>query len=46
VRPRWKLQGGSLAWYKVPSSLEKVKDAQHLIVELSPVLVEMKLLEP
>jgi len=46
VRPRWKLQGGSVAWYKVPSSLEKVKDAQHLIVELSPVLVEMKLLEP
>ena len=28
VRPRWNLAGGRLGWFKVPASLEKVKEAQ------------------
>lgn len=46
VRPRWKLAGGPLAWYKVPESLEKVKTAQQHLIEFGPILVELKLLSP
>jgi hypothetical protein len=43
VRPRWKLTAG---WLKRPQQLEKVKEAQQLLIDLGPVLVEMQLLEP
>jgi len=33
-------------WVKQPPLMEKVKEAQQLLIELGPVLVEMKLLEP
>ena len=46
VRPRWHLLGGRLGWFKVPSSLEQVKEAQKMLIELGPVLVETKDLEP
>ena len=43
VRPRWKMP---LGWSKKPDQIEMVKEAQTLLIELGPVLVEMKLLEP
>ena len=46
VRPRWNLAGGRLGWFKVPASLEQVKEAQQLLIELGPVLVATKALEP
>jgi hypothetical protein len=46
VRPRWKLQGGTEHWRKYPADLERIKEAQGLLNELGPVLIELKLLEP
>lgn len=43
LRPRWKLGPN---WLLKPEQLEKVKEAQQLLTELGPVLVEMNLLEP
>ena len=43
VRPRWKVPAG---WVKKPDQFEMVKEAQALLIELGPVLVEMKMLEP
>jgi hypothetical protein len=43
VRPRWKL---GMYWPQKPQELEKVKEAQQLLIELGPVMVELKLLEP
>ena len=43
ARPRWKLPQ---YWVKNPQEMEKVKAAQQLLVELGPVLVELKMLEP
>lgn len=43
LRPRWKLPQ---YWPKNPQQLEKVKAAQQLLIELGPVLVELKMLEP
>jgi hypothetical protein len=45
VRPRWKLKGGARGFTLYPAEVEKVKEAQQLLIELGPVLVEMKLLE-
>jgi hypothetical protein len=44
VRPRWKINSGSYLHY--PDAIERIKEAQELLTELGPVLVEMKLLEP
>lgn len=46
VRPRWKLERGRNLWHKSPQDMEKVKETQALLVELGPVLVELKMLEP
>jgi hypothetical protein len=46
VRSRWKLVGGSVYFQKYPESMEKVKEAQNLLIELGPVLVEMGMLQP
>jgi hypothetical protein len=46
VRPRWKLKGGARGFTLFPVEIEKVKEAQQLLIELGPVLVDMKLLEP
>lgn len=46
VRPRWKLKGGAGGFVRHPDEMAKVKEAQQLLIELGPVLVEMKLLEP
>ena len=43
VRPRWKMPAG---WAKKEDQMEMVKNAQSLLVELGPVLVELKMLEP
>ena len=44
ARPRWKL---NRQYYRNHSNeLEMVKEVQKLLIELGPVLVEMKLLEP
>jgi hypothetical protein len=43
VRPRWNLSAG---WPKKPDKLEMVKETQALLIELGPVLVELKMLEP
>lgn len=43
LRPRWKLPQ---YWLKNPQQMEKVKSAQRLLIELGPVLVELKMLEP
>ncbi len=45
-RPRWKLRGGPLAWANFPESVEQVKEAQALLIELGPVLVELNQLAP
>ena len=42
VRPRWKLP---TYWINNPDAMEKVKEAQQLLIELGPVLVDMGLLE-
>lgn len=44
VRPRWKMQGFYFMNY--PEQIEQVKEAQALLNELGPTLVEMKMLEP
>lgn len=44
VRPRWKMQGFYFMNY--PEQIEQVKEAQELLNELGPTLVEMKMLEP
>ena len=46
VRPRWKLAGGTVYFQKYPASIEKLKEAQNLLIELGPVLVEMGKLQP
>ena len=46
VRSRWKLVGGSVYFQKYSESMEKVKEAQNLLIELGPVLVEMGKLQP
>lgn len=44
VRPRWKI---NRKFYRTkPNDLEMVKEAQQLLIELGPVLVEMGLLQP
>lgn len=44
VRPRWKINPKLYTRY--PSEIERIKEAQQLLSELGPILVEMKLLEP
>jgi F0F1-type ATP synthase membrane subunit b/b' len=44
VRPRWKLNPRTYRRY--PDQLEMVREAQQLLIELGPVLVEMGKLEP
>ena len=44
VRPRWSMN--PTLFQKSPAQLEKVKEAQALLIELGPVLVEKGLLEP
>ena len=46
MRPRWKLAGGVLAWRKFPESVERIKAAQNLLIELGAVLVELGKLQP
>ena len=46
VRPRLKLAGGPVFFQKYPASIEKLKEAQNLLIELGPVLVEMGKLQP
>lgn len=47
VRPRWKFKFNSPAgWKKTPDDIEQVKEAQQLLIELGPVLVEMGMLAP
>ncbi len=44
VRPRWKLN--PTLFSRHPDQIEKVKQAQDLLIELGPVLVEMGQLQP
>ena len=44
VRPRWKIN--PKFYLRFPDAIERIKEAQELLTELGPVLVEMKLLEP
>ena len=44
VRPRWKLN--QKFYRRYPNQVEQVKEAQQLLIELGPVLVEMGLLQP
>ncbi len=44
VRPRWKMQ--ALYYLNYPEQIEQVKEAQALLNELGPILVELKMLEP
>jgi hypothetical protein len=44
VRPRWKLN--PTLFTRHPDQIEKVKQAQDLLIELGPVLVEMGQLQP
>ena len=44
IRPRWNIN--SAYWMSKPENIERIKEAQQLLSELGPVLVEMKLLEP
>ena len=47
VRPRWKFKSNlPTGWRKNPDDIEQVKEAQKLLIELGPVLVEMGLLSP
>ena len=46
VRPRWHLRGGPLAWGHFAESVDFAREAQHALIELGPVMVEMKLLAP
>ena len=45
-RPRWHLRGGSYAWQNFPESMDQVREAQNALIELGPVLVELKMLAP
>jgi hypothetical protein len=45
VRPRMALRVGTM-WLKNPEQIEEVKEAQSLLIELGPVLVEKGLLSP
>jgi hypothetical protein len=45
-RPRWKLRGGPLGWKRFPESVEQVSKAQKALLELGPVMVELKMLTP
>ncbi len=44
VRPRWKIN--PLLYTRYPDAIERIKEAQQLLTELGPVLVEMGKLEP
>jgi hypothetical protein len=44
VRPRWKMQ--AFYFMNYPEQIEQVKEAQALLNELGPILVELKMLEP
>jgi hypothetical protein len=44
VRPRWKMN--PQLFVRHPDEIEKVKEAQQLLIDLGPVLVEMGLLQP
>ncbi len=44
VRPRWKLN--PTLFSRHPDQIEKVKQAQDLLIELGPALVEMGQLQP
>jgi len=44
VRPRWSIN--PQLYTRHPDAIERIKEAQQLLTELGPVLVEMKLLEP
>ncbi|MGE3310903.1 MAG: hypothetical protein AB7O66_13115, partial [Limisphaerales bacterium] len=44
VRPRWKIQ--AFNFLNQPEQIEQIKEAQVLLNELGPTLVEMKMLEP
>jgi hypothetical protein len=47
VRPRWKFtQRNAKSWLHVAADMERVKEAQALLIELGPVLVQMGQLEP
>lgn len=47
VRPRWyRYTGGRLQWKKNPAEVERIKDVQSLLIELSSILVEMGMLQP
>lgn len=46
VRPRWNFGGRTTGWMSRPADVATVTEAQDLLIELGPVLVEMKLLEP
>lgn len=46
-RPRWRFQHMDAAsWKRVPTEMDQVKEAQALLIELGPVLVEMGKLAP
>lgn len=44
VRPRWKFN--QKLYRRYPNEVEQVKEAQQLLIELGPVMVEMGLLQP
>lgn len=44
VRPRWKMQ--AFNYLNHPEHIEQIKEAQALLNELGPTLVELKMLEP
>jgi hypothetical protein len=44
VRPRWPYHPNF--WGRDPDNVAKIKEAQDLLIELGPTLVELKLLEP
>lgn len=44
VRPRWKMN--RLGFMRHPDEIQQVKEAQSLLIELGPVLVEMGQLQP
>ena len=44
MRPRWKMN--PQLFVRHPDQIETIKEAQELLIELGPVLVEMGLLYP
>ena len=44
-RPRWKLPGGS-NWGAFADAIDQVTEAQKALIELGPIMVEMKMLAP